>query len=203
MMKTQKQNGFTLVEMGIVLVIIGLILAGIINGGSLVDGSRIKDAITTTQDMAAAAHSFKERYSFWPGDMRNPGAIMTGLPGACGAGGNANGTINAGSEADCAIEVLLASGLIKATAGPTGLRIVRSSYGQVSFVPRAGYGNVGGLPTSWINMLQMVNLNCRAATDVDRSLDDGNLLTGRLRASISCVGANDSTSVPFTVFRVN
>lgn len=204
MIKTRNQCGFNLVEMAIVLVIVGLILGGILQGGSLVDGSRVKDAIATTQDMVAAAQSFRERYNFWPGDMPNPGSSMTGLPAACVAGGNANGIINAGAESTCAIEVLLASGLIKASDGPTaGTHVVRSTFGPVSFAPRVGYTGIAGLPVGWVNLLQMTNLNCRAATDMDRSLDDGNLTTGHFRGSISCVGASDTTSVPFAVYQVN
>lgn len=202
-MRRSLQRGFNLIEIAIVLVIIGLLLGGILNGGSLVEGTKVTNAAATTQDMIAAAQSFKERYSFWPGDMPNPGATLTGLPAACTAGGNANGIINV-AEANCAIEVLVSSGLIKAEEGAVaGTHQIRNGFGSVTFAPRTGYVSVAGLPANWVNLLQMTNLDCRAATSIDRKLDDGNLTTGRFRASITCVGMSDTTTVPFAVSQIN
>ncbi|UCG19279.1 MAG: prepilin-type N-terminal cleavage/methylation domain-containing protein, partial [Thiotrichales bacterium] len=66
MMKQQK--GFTLVEMAIVLVIIGLLLGGVLKGQELIDNSKIKSIASDTSMMQAAINGYQDRFRAIPGD---------------------------------------------------------------------------------------------------------------------------------------
>jgi prepilin-type N-terminal cleavage/methylation domain-containing protein len=66
-----KQHGFTLVELSIVIVIIGLIVAGVTAGQSLVAAAKIQSQITELKKYEVAYNIFKLEYNAVPGDMSN------------------------------------------------------------------------------------------------------------------------------------
>lgn len=82
-------RGFSLVELSIVLVILGLLTGGILSGQSLIRAAEIRSVTTEHQRYLAAVHSFRDRYHALPGDLRNAtrfwGAAdgTTGLTAGC------------------------------------------------------------------------------------------------------------------------
>src|SRR5215217_7865804 len=64
----KKQKGFTLVEIAIVLVIIGLLLGGILKGQEMIIQAKIKNAITDFSGVSAAYFGYQDRYRATPGD---------------------------------------------------------------------------------------------------------------------------------------
>jgi len=64
-----RQKGFTLIEMSIVLVIIGLIIGGILKGQEVIESSRQKNLITQLDATRSALTTFVERYQALPGDF--------------------------------------------------------------------------------------------------------------------------------------
>ena len=62
------QKGFTLVEIAIVLVIIGLLLGGILKGQEMIIQAKIKNAITDYSGVSAAYFGYQDRYRNSPGD---------------------------------------------------------------------------------------------------------------------------------------
>lgn len=64
-----RQTGFTLVEVAIVLVIIGLILGGVFKGQALVDNARVRSISSEMTGIRTAWYSFQERYRSIPGDF--------------------------------------------------------------------------------------------------------------------------------------
>lgn len=65
----KSQSGFTLVEMSIVLVIIGLIVGGVLVGQDLVKGAQIRATVAQLQQYDAAINTFRGKYDQFPGDM--------------------------------------------------------------------------------------------------------------------------------------
>ncbi len=63
------QRGFTLIEMSIVLVIIGLIVGGILKGQELIESSRQKNMISQVDRFKAATTTFVDRFKGLPGDF--------------------------------------------------------------------------------------------------------------------------------------
>ncbi|MEO6023238.1 MAG: prepilin-type N-terminal cleavage/methylation domain-containing protein, partial [Burkholderiales bacterium] len=77
-----QQAGFTLVEIAIVLVIIGLLLGGILKGQELVQNARVRNLADQQNAVAAAYYAFQDRYRALPGDYA---AAMTNIPNVTAA----------------------------------------------------------------------------------------------------------------------
>lgn len=90
--KTNLQRGFTLIEMSIVLVIIGLIIGGILKGQEIIESSRQKNVITQVDTIRAAMNTFADKYNALPGDYNLASTRINGTATLL-ADGNANGLI--------------------------------------------------------------------------------------------------------------
>lgn len=96
-----KNQGFSLVELAIVLVIIGLITGGILTGQDLIRASELNSIYSDVNKYKVAYNTFRLKYNAIPGDMNNataywgaetcPGAVGAGATGTCN--GNNNGSI--------------------------------------------------------------------------------------------------------------
>jgi len=79
-------NGFTLLELSIVLVIIGLLAGGITVGADMIRSAELRAVITEHQRYTAAVHTFRDKYFALPGDMTNAQAfwgIAHATPATC------------------------------------------------------------------------------------------------------------------------
>ncbi len=88
--KNSTEAGFTLVEIAIVLVIIGLLLGGILKGQEMITQARIKNIINDFNGVTVAVTSYQDRYRAIPGDDLNASARWTVQAPASGDG---NGVI--------------------------------------------------------------------------------------------------------------
>ena len=66
----RKQTGFTLIEIAIVLVIVGLLLGGVLKGQELITSARVRNMISQQDGIKAAYYGFQDRYRALPGDYR-------------------------------------------------------------------------------------------------------------------------------------
>lgn len=82
------QRGFTLVEIAIVLVIVGLVLGGVLKGQEMIRGAKIKNIQNEAQTIISAAGTYRDRYNALPGDD-NTSAVAT----AAGDTGDGDGQI--------------------------------------------------------------------------------------------------------------
>ena len=96
-----KQSGFTLVEIAIVLVVIGLLLGGILKGQQLINSARVRNLADQNSGVQAAYYGFIDRFRNLPGDMTcvaavaNVGSAVTAAGCATDdVGGDANGRID-------------------------------------------------------------------------------------------------------------
>ena len=86
-----RQAGFTLIEIAIVLVIIGLLLGGVLKGQELITAARVRNLISTQDGVKAAYFGFLDRYRALPGDYS---AAIANIPGCTTCtNGNNNGQI--------------------------------------------------------------------------------------------------------------
>lgn len=88
-------GAFTLIEMSIVLVIIGLIAGAILAGRSLVDAAYMRAQISQIQQYNQAVNTFKIKYGQLPGDISDPDATRFGFAsrGRYAGEGDGNGVI--------------------------------------------------------------------------------------------------------------
>src|SRR6266581_3105005 len=91
----QVQKGFTLVEIAIVLVIIGLLLGGILKGQEMITQAKIKNVMSDFSGISAAYHGYQDRYRSIPGD--DPGAAArwttAGIPASPATGNFGDGVV--------------------------------------------------------------------------------------------------------------
>ena len=76
--KNTKQGGFTLVEIAIVLVIIGLLLGGILKGQELINNAKVRSVADRQNSLKAAWFGFIDRYNFIAGDSKRARQLVPG-----------------------------------------------------------------------------------------------------------------------------
>ncbi|MFM9890068.1 MAG: prepilin-type N-terminal cleavage/methylation domain-containing protein [Rickettsiales bacterium] len=137
---TKLRHGFSLVELSIVLVILGLLVGGVLLGQSLINAARIKAVGNEYSAMYTAAQAFVNQYRYYPGDIptatrywgSNGGTglasdtacsdVPSTTPATCN--GDGDKILQAGTEALRAWQHMASAGLISGSY--TGARAVFS-----------------------------------------------------------------------------
>src|SRR5450631_879960 len=90
----RSQAGFTLVELAIVMIIIGLLIAGVLKGQQLIGNAKVTAQVAQIKAIDAATSTFKDMYAALPGDISN---AITRLPNCaaapCGVNGGGDGNV--------------------------------------------------------------------------------------------------------------
>ena len=77
------QGGFTLIELSIVLVIIGLIVGGVLVGRDMIRAAELRSIVTDVERYKTAVFTFQEKYNALPGDMADATSIWGVASGGC------------------------------------------------------------------------------------------------------------------------
>jgi prepilin-type N-terminal cleavage/methylation domain-containing protein len=85
-----KCDGFTLVEMAIVVLIVGLIVGGILRVYELIENTRVNKTVTQVEGYSTAIQNFRSAYNALAGDMRNATLRIPGCVAPCGNGDGNN-----------------------------------------------------------------------------------------------------------------
>jgi prepilin-type N-terminal cleavage/methylation domain-containing protein len=188
--KMKKQSGFTLIEIAIVLVIIGLLLGGVLKGQELIQSARTRNLISTDDGIRAAFFGFQDRFRAYPGDYLQATTNITGVAN----NGNGNGQITAsgvaGAPNDEYISVwdhLSKAGFINGnytySAGPpaTGNSPANPYAGFLVLIFDNVYDPAAGAARH--NLKTGTQIPANILAEVDRKIDDGIANTGAFRFS--------------------
>ena len=74
-----RNKGFTLIELSIVLVIIGLLIGGLVAGNDMRKSAEVRSQITQIEKIQTATNTFKAKFNALPGDMDAKTAVQFGF----------------------------------------------------------------------------------------------------------------------------
>lgn len=171
----KKQAGFTLVEIAIVMVIIGLLLGGVLKGREIITNAKIKNLENDYQGVTAAIYSYQDRYRALPGDDK--GAARFGTTVGVGDGnGQITGLFNSTTATDESSKFWLHlrnAGLVAGTV--TDQQPPPNAFGGLTGVT-TGAVNIPGLIVGFGSIPQNI------ANIVESRQDDGVPKTGNIQA---------------------
>jgi len=190
----RKNRGFTLIEIAIVLVIIGLLLGGVLKGQELITSARVRNLISQQDGIKAAYFGFLDRYRALPGDYNQ---ATTNISGAT-ANGNNNGQIELNAtgsgtgfqaaEYIAVWEHLSRSGFINGSytfnATESTATTPTNPYSRFLRLIYDGTYNTGTTATSRHNLKTGNQIPSDILAEVDRKVDDGNALGGTFQFSV-------------------
>jgi len=211
----KQQTGFTLIEIAIVLVIIGLLLGGVLKGQELITSARVRNLISVQDGIKAAFFGFQDRFRALPGDYTSAvtaGTVTGNITGAT-VNGNGNGRIEvAATPANGSVvqeniavwDQLSHAGFMNGTytwaAAAADTTSPKNPYGIYLDLQ---YDAVYGLGTiTKHNLKSGGQIPVEIIAEVDRKIDDGAPYTGSFQFSVyagngtapSAPGAGSCTS---------
>ena len=210
-MKKSYKQGFTLIELSIVLVIIAVIIGGILIGKTLVDSSKLQTVITDVDSYTAAVGNFKQAYQSLPGDFSNATAIWGSDSNTCPTGGGTSGTcsgngdgqlVNTGSIGQAGETFLFWQHLNKAGMFNQSLSNQSGSGGVYSSVigtnVPAGSIKGSGFSVAWYGVVAANGNTCNSTTSADCFQGSyGNVIVfGAASIPLASAVASDATYNP-------
>jgi prepilin-type N-terminal cleavage/methylation domain-containing protein len=207
-MQLTKQKGFTLVEIAIVLVIVGLLIGGVLKGQEMITNAKLKRIESDNAGMAAAMFSYQDRYLQLPGDDRDAGARFTIYSEAGGLGVKANGDGDGvigdgkgwatilgtwtdggsalGEEESKFFGHLRAAGLVPGGSGTDPARPTNAYGGLIGI--QNGSLDIGG------HVVIFGQIEGAIAKILEARLDDSDPVTGRIQSDESTLTMNSGAS---------
>lgn len=209
-MKKQVQRGFTLVEIAIVLVIIGLLIGGVLRGQELLNSARANSVAAQQSSIQTAYFGFVDRYKFMPGDLNGTQALLINGMTVPASGTAADSQVTLADSA-AAFNNLAQAGFLSCTAcssfvtAGTGGAAATYTAAVTSLSASNTMVNVFGSPLAFINDTTLVGavaggnfmgtagesskpmvttggtLTSNMLAELDRKSDDGNPAGGSIR----------------------
>ena len=184
-----RQGGFTLIEIAIVLVIIGLLLGGVLKGQELINTARVRALNNTVDGITAAWFSFQDRYRGFPGDYSQAAVNLPGVTTAAAANVG-NGLVDTDEERAFVWTHLQSAGYI--TGSFNGSAVAVDAYRcSLATCPDNGFGS--GMNLSYTteskgapaaNAHELITgsgIPVEVLAELDRKVDDGRPLTGAMQ----------------------
>ena len=198
----RRQSGFTLIEIAIVLVIIGLLLGGILKGQELINSARVKNLATDFRNIPMFIYGYQDKFRALPGDDSAAAAHVGGTITPAISNGNGDGVINGSWFSRTATDesVLfwqqvrlagLAPGVTTIPAPPTDDFFPRNASGGTIGIQSGTtvaanspiVGTNGAISGAYI--ICSTSILGKFVTQLDIQMDDGNAATGSMMATVT------------------
>jgi prepilin-type N-terminal cleavage/methylation domain-containing protein len=199
-MRTQ-QSGFTLVEIAIVLVIIGLLLGGVLKGQELINSAKSKAVIGDFRNTATMIAAYQDRFRALPGDDKNVKTHMASADVAAPAtaadlgNGAIDGAWNSAAQKDESVLFWQHVRLANLATGPTA---APAAAGVDAFVPHTAEGGRIGVQSTQPKGFTVGRLfvcqgsiSGRVAQQIDTTMDDGVSNTGAVQVYANKTAEDD------------
>jgi prepilin-type N-terminal cleavage/methylation domain-containing protein len=177
--RNRQKGGFTLVELALVLVIIGLLITGVLKGEALIQNAKVKKVVNQKDSLTAAFYTYYDRYNYYPGDEP---ATVTNIPtqGINGSG-DGDGQIDANTERSILFRNLVLAQIIN--GGYTGAAndYPTNPFGGQAYIQYYATPPGSALPLN-ANCVTFTQIPYDVAQEMDRKYDDGVYNTGTMRA---------------------
>ncbi len=187
-MSLRKQQGFTLIEIAIVLVIIGLLLGGILQGQSLINSARVRNLISQVDGVKAAFYGFQDRYRALPGDFSQADTLIPGETAGVTFNGDGDGQIKPPEESVAVWDHLSHAGFItgsyvyvRGAAADSDTSTPKNAWN--AYIQLIYDSEYVGTPTPRHNLKTGKQVPVEVLAEVDRKIDDGKATTGIMRFS--------------------
>lgn len=202
-----KSRGFTLIEIAIVLVVIGLLLGGMLKGQELINNARVKSFASDFRNIPVMLYGYQDKFKALPGDdaqvtVHLPGATLATTPAGTVGNGVINGAWDSTTNSDESCLFWQHVRLAGLAPGPTivdcsagsAYRPTNANIGQVGIQSNVGFTTMtGAFSGSFI--ICSKNVPGEYVVQLDATLDDGNPATGTMRAiQQSAVGGAPSST---------
>ncbi len=211
--KCNKTAGFSLIELAIVLIVIGLLIGGVLKGRELIESARLKRMISQLSEYQMATSTFLDKFDSLPGDYKKASLMInTSLRDGNGNGIIDGGGLSSNGEALTFWSHLAAAGLIgnpgkdeDKNIGEFGKGAPETCLGggfTIEYTPR-------GLSGHWFIVGKKNGdhgdgglLTPQQAMSIDKKLDNGYPNSGKVRAfdgsdqpAYSCVKADGTYNI--------
>lgn len=195
-MSKRHQRGFTLVELSIVLVIIGLIIGSVLTGQQIIQNARVTSALNTIQAYEAQFQTYVQNYGALPGDdpsakSRFPGTVIDNNGDGSGAldGGGFDST-SAIDETRFVWAHLRAAGLVKNQLSGTSTAVQPPNpFNGIYGFQTGAFGNAFTTTVLCLN-----NVPAAAAEAIDSRLDDGSSNAGSVQSMAATGTAGEAVN---------
>lgn len=172
------QKGFTLVELAIVMVIIGLMIGAVLKGQAMIDDAKQKRLMNDLQGISAAYFTYFDRYNAIAGDDTSTHG-WTDVAAGDGDGMIEGSNVTNGQEAHEFWQSLRYAGLLSGDPAATGAAHLQGHPFGSTYI--TGNRNFTGIGTK--NYIEATGVIGTVAERVDIKFDDGVYNTGTVQAS--------------------